>query len=153
MIKNKRQLSTAMNKLAGLQERLGRLKVKYPDRDKFLFYSEATADNISQLQSEISDFELAQSGDIKKVIQLWENRGTLHPMVRDDISIGEFLALLRICRRLSQAEFADLIGTQQANVARMEHRDYSQYALDILERAFSGLGIQIDLRPRVQEAA
>lgn len=153
MIKNDRQLSITRKRLEELTARLDRLKSKYRRKSDLDFYSEATRDQVKLMRQHISDYKLAKRGNIDQVLALWRKRGAVRPQKAADLSLGEFIALLRICRGHTQADLARLLGTKQANIARMESRVYAAYSLETLERVFGVLGAKLEIHPVSQEAA
>ena len=122
MIKNKRQLAVTNKSLEELTARLARLKSKYRRKSDLDFYSEATRDQMKLMRQHISDYKLAKRGNVDRVLTLWRKRGTIRPQKPTDLSLGELIALLRISRGHTQADLAHLLGTKQANIARMESR-------------------------------
>ena len=153
MIKNDRQLSITSKRLEELTARLDRLKSKYRRKSDLDFYSQATRDQVKLMRQQISDYKLAKRGNVDHALALWRKRGALRPEKPTDLSLGEFIALLRISRGHTQADLARLLGTKQANIARMESRAYTAFSLETLERAFGVLGTKLEIHPVSQEAA
>lgn len=153
MIKNDRQLSITKKRLEELTARLDRLKSKYRRKSDLDFYSEATRGQIKLMRRHISDYRLAKQGKVEDVLALWRKRGAIRPQKPSDLSLGEFIALLRISRGHTQADLARLLGTKQANIARMESRAYTAYSLETLARVFDVLGTRLEVHPVSQEAA
>ena len=58
---------------------------------------------------------------------------------------GYQIARLRILRGLSQAQLAELVGTRQPSIARLENGN-SLPSLSFLQRLASALGARIELR-------
>ena len=46
---------------------------------------------------------------------------------------------------LTQAELADLVGTSQPNIARLEDADYRSHSLSMLQRIAKALGKRIEI--------
>lgn len=105
------------------------------------------------MRQHVSDYKLAKRGDVGQVLALWRKRGAIRPQKPSDLSLGELIALPRICRGHTQADLARLLGTKQANVARMESRAHTAYSLDTLAKVFDVLGTKLEVRPVSREAA
>jgi transcriptional regulator with XRE-family HTH domain len=58
-----------------------------------------------------------------------------------DLAIG--LARLRQERGLTQAQLAEMVGTQQQNIARIENPAYSGHSLSLLRRIGRALGMVV----------
>src|SRR5438128_6356672 len=125
MIKNEQQFRITKGKLDDMRTRLDRLRAKYPKQADFRFYSETTRNQVEQMQRELNCYALAKEGDVDKLIALWNERGSLHPKSKDDLALGDFLALLRVARGMRQEDLAKALGIEQAHVARYERRDYT----------------------------
>lgn len=56
---------------------------------------------------------------------------------------------------LTQQQLADLVGTQQPNIARLEDADYEGHSLTMLQRIAEALDqrLEISLRPSVSRKA
>ncbi len=61
--------------------------------------------------------------------------------------IGPLLVKLRIARRLSQSELADLLATDKGNVSRDEKNDYASITRDRIERILEALRFELLLTP------
>ena len=145
MIKNEQQFRITKGKLADMSARLDRIRAKYPKQTDFRFYSETTRNQVEQMQRELDWYALAKEGDVDKLIALWNERGSLHPKSKDDLALGDFLALLRVARGMRQEDLAKTLGIEQAHVARYEHHDYTGYSLDSLDRVLKALGVRLTL--------
>jgi transcriptional regulator with XRE-family HTH domain len=62
----------------------------------------------------------------------------------EELQAGYLVARLRIKRRLTQAQFADLVGTKQSSIARLENGT-SQPRLSFLRRIIEALGGKLEL--------
>ena len=69
----------------------------------------------------------------------------LHPKSKNDLALGDFLALLRVARGMRQEDLAKTLGIEQAHVARYERHDYTSYSLDSLDRILRALGVRLTL--------
>lgn len=80
----------------------------------------------------------------------------LEPLIADDPALQEMLAeersnaavarqiyQLRTARGLTQKQLAELIGTQQPVIARLEDADYEGHSLAILHRIAAALGCRV----------
>src|SRR5919197_6394280 len=145
MIKNEQQFRITEEKLAGMRGRIDRLRRKYPKQTDFRFYSETTQAQVKQMERELDWYTLAKQGNVDKLIALWNERGSLHPRSKDDLALGDFLALLRVARGMRQADLAKTLGIEQAHVARYERPDYTGYSIDTLDKLLHALGVRFTL--------
>ena len=60
---------------------------------------------------------------------------------------------LRKKAKLTQTQLAKLVGTQQANIARIESADYTGYTLKTLEKVTKALKAKIEIRIVPQDTA
>jgi len=74
------------------------------------------------------------------------DRHQLHQRELARLQIARQIAALRERAGLSQAKLADLIGTKQAGVARMERQDYQGYTVVTLAKIASAIGGRLELR-------
>lgn len=145
MIKNEQQMRITEQKLAGMRERLNRLRAKYTSSEEYLFYAEATQRHIDQMSRELELFNLAKRQDIDALIGLWNEQGRIRPERKEDLALGDFISLLRVARGLTQAQLADQLGLEQAHIARYERDDYTGYSVETLDRIFARLGLRLTL--------
>src|SRR5713101_4884674 len=145
MIKNEQQFRITKSKLGDMRTRVDRLRAKYPKQADFRFYSETTRNQVEQMQRELNWYALAKEGDVDKLIGLWNEHGSLHAKSKDDLALGDFLALLRVARGMRQEDLAKTLGIEQAHVARYERHDYTSYSLDNLDRVLRALGVRLTL--------
>jgi transcriptional regulator with XRE-family HTH domain len=73
-------------------------------------------------------------------------RDQLHQRELARLQIATQIARLRERAGLSQAALADLIGTKQAGVARMERRDYQGYTVVTLAKIAAAIGGRLEVR-------
>ncbi|MEX2583115.1 MAG: helix-turn-helix transcriptional regulator [Gemmatimonadota bacterium] len=59
---------------------------------------------------------------------------------------------LRTSRGLSQKQFADLVGTRQSAIARLEDADYEGHSLRMLRRIAAALGAHLSVHLVADEA-
>lgn len=144
MIKNEQQAKITESKLAAHRERMARLRTKYPRKADFEFYSEATQDQIEQMERELEYYELAKGGDVGRLIRLWNERGSVQGG-KGLLRLGDLIALLRVARGWTQEQLAERLGLDQAHVARYERSDYAGYSVDVLDRIFRVLGAKLTL--------
>jgi len=62
-----------------------------------------------------------------------------------DLELGHQIARLRIQRGLTQAQLAELVGTRQTSIARMESGQ-SHPGLSFLQRAADGLQARVEIK-------
>jgi ribosome-binding protein aMBF1 (putative translation factor) len=65
---------------------------------------------------------------------------------RDNLNVAEQIYRLRTLARLSQEELADLVGTTQSVISRLEDADYNGHSLAMLRK----LGTALHQRVQVQ---
>lgn len=153
MIKNDRQLSVTKTRLKELQQRLERLERKYPDPKELDFYSEATRDQIEAMKREIRFYRLVKAASTEQLLRIWAKRGAVVPSRKDDLSLGELLAMLRMAKGLTQEQLAERLGLKQAHMARYEQRGYRGYTVETLSRIFGELGVKLSIEPLRQRNA
>ena len=154
MIKNDQQFRITKAKLADMAARIDRLRKKHPKQSDFRFYSETTRNQVAQMQRELEWYALAKEGDVDALIALWNERGSLRPQSKDDLALGDLLALLRVARGMKQEDLAKTLGIEQAHVARYERHDYTGYSLDSLDRLLGALGVRLTLgKEELEQAA
>lgn len=64
----------------------------------------------------------------------------------EDALIGQLIFDARTKAKLTQKQLAELIGTDQAVVSRLEDADYSGHSLTMLRRIAAALGKRVDIR-------
>ncbi len=69
---------------------------------------------------------------LKKADQAWDIAGQVYN--------------LRKKAGLTQKQLADLVGTQQANIARLESADYTSYTWKTLEKITKALKARLEIR-------
>jgi len=65
---------------------------------------------------------------------------------RENLNIAEQIYNLRTHARLSQKELADLVGTTQSVISRLEDADYNGHSLAMLRRIGAALRHRVQLR-------
>jgi hypothetical protein len=154
MIKNEQQYGITVRKLGDMRARIDRLRAKYPKEADFQFYSAPTLAQVEQMQHELDWYELAKAGKVDSLISLWNEHGSLHPKSKNDIALGDLLALLRVARGMRQEDLAKNLGIDQAHVARYEGHDYTGYSIDNLDRLLRELGVRLMLgKGKLERAA
>ena len=64
---------------------------------------------------------------------------------RTNAEIAQMVYDARNAAGLTQKELADLVGTGQSTIARLEDSDYDGHSLSLLQRVAKALGCQIQL--------
>lgn len=93
-----------------------------------------------------------QIEDIEKEISEYEDlkEGRLLSFGADDLdSLGELIVKARIARDLTQAEFGELLGMTQQQVARYERDGWQKISLWRLAEAADALGLDRSIRARL----
>ncbi len=93
---------------------------------------------------------MAKSRDAMKIIE---------KMVGDDVELKQLIADARVSSQiaqmvydariaagLTQKELADLVGTGQSAIARLEDADYEGHSLTMLQRIAETLNCHVELR-------
>jgi ribosome-binding protein aMBF1 (putative translation factor) len=65
---------------------------------------------------------------------------------RVNLEVAQMIYDARTEARMSQRELADLIGTRQSVIARLEDADYIGHSLSMLQRIGNALGQRLELR-------
>jgi transcriptional regulator with XRE-family HTH domain len=65
---------------------------------------------------------------------------------RVNLEVAQMIYDARTKARVSQRELADLIGTRQSVIARLEDADYRGHSLSMLQRIGNALGQRLELR-------
>jgi predicted XRE-type DNA-binding protein len=65
---------------------------------------------------------------------------------RQKLAIAQQIYDLRTKAGLSQAEFAELVGTKQSVISRLEDADYEGYSLSMLSRIAAACNQQLQVR-------
>ena len=154
MIKNDQQMKITEQKLAGMKTQLEAMKKKYPKRDEFQFYSETTQRHVEDMKRELHYYRLAKRGAADALLKIWNTKGAIHPVDKTSLSLGDFISLMRVARRLTQDQLAATMGLDQAHIARYERSDYTGYTIDTLDRIFHALQLRLTLgKLKLPEAA
>ena len=72
--------------------------------------------------------------------------------LEDEFVIAREVLTLRKKRNMTQAELADLIGTSQPAIARLESGNYENLSLSFLKRVADALGAQAEFHIREKTA-
>ena len=65
---------------------------------------------------------------------------------REKSNIAEQIYNLRTQARLSQKELADIVGTRQSVISRLEDADYGRHSLKMLDRIATAMHCKIEVR-------
>jgi DNA-binding XRE family transcriptional regulator len=65
---------------------------------------------------------------------------------RMNLDVAQMIYDARTKARMSQSELANLIGTRQSVIARLEDADYTGHSLSMLQRIANALGQRVELR-------
>ena len=64
----------------------------------------------------------------------------------EDAIVGQLIYNVRIKAKLTQKQLADLVGTDQSVISRLEDADYDGHSLSMLRRIAHALGKRLDIR-------
>jgi DNA-binding XRE family transcriptional regulator len=84
----------------------------------------------------------------KKTLKNWQDEQLLDPefvAAANELEPGYQIARLRIQRGLTQAQLAEMVGTRQPSIARLENGS-SVPSLSFLDRIATALDARIELR-------
>ncbi len=70
-----------------------------------------------------------------------------------NVRVAMLLYQVRTDAGISQAELANLVGTSQPNIARLEDADYEGHSLSMLQRIAEALGKRIEIQMVEAETA
>lgn len=75
--------------------------------------------------------------------------------IREDLEIAEQIYKLRNKANLTQKQLAELVGTSQSDISRLENADYDGYSVKILQKIAEAVNyrVQIKLVPRKRVCA
>ena len=65
---------------------------------------------------------------------------------RANLEVAQMIYDVRVKAGLSQTELAELVGTRQSVIARLEDADYRGHSLSMLQRIGNALGQRLELR-------
>ena len=139
MIRNEKEYRHAAVRLSELEDELRKLSSgRASERDKIASaVIDAVGLQIEDIEREISEYE-----DLKE--------GRLLSFGADDLdSLGELITKARIARGLTQAEFGELLGMSQQQVARYERDGWQKISLWRLAEAADALGLGLSVRARL----
>lgn len=139
MIRNEKEYRHATVRLSELEDELRKLSLgRAAERDKVASaVIDAVGLQIEDIEREISEYE-----DLKE--------GRLLSFGADDLdSLGELITKARIARGLTQAEFGELLGMSQQQVAHYEQDGWQKISLWRLAEAANALGLGLSVRARL----
>lgn len=88
--------------------------------------------------------------DALRMLESWtRNDSAMQAMLaeeRSNAAVGRQIHELRTARGLTQKQLADLIGTKQPVIARLEDADYQGHSLAMLYRIAAALGCLVAVR-------
>lgn len=64
----------------------------------------------------------------------------------EDAVVGQIIYDARIAAGITQKQLADLVGTDQSVISRLEDADYEGHSLTMLRRIARALGKKLDIR-------
>ena len=78
----------------------------------------------------------------------WEKRVRKY---EEDFEVAQQINDLRVARRLSQKELADLVGTTASVICRLEDADYRGHTMNMLRRIAQALNCRVEVSFRDEE--
>lgn len=92
---------------------------------------------------------MAKTSDALKILgQLTQSDPDLQEMVQEasvNAEVAQLIYAARTEANLTQQQLADLIGTQQPVIARLEDADYEGHSLSILQRIAQALNRRVEI--------
>jgi predicted transcriptional regulator len=93
---------------------------------------------------------MAQTKDALKIIdQITGDDAALQQMIAEEsinAQVARMIYEARTGARLTQKELANLVGTKQPVIARLEDADYEGHSLSMLQRIAAALDKRVDIR-------
>lgn len=93
---------------------------------------------------------MAKTDDALKIIErLTQDDPELQEMVREaslNARVAQMIYAARTQAGLTQQQLAELIGTQQSVIARLEDADYEGHSLSMLQRIAQALNQRVDIQ-------
>jgi ribosome-binding protein aMBF1 (putative translation factor) len=93
---------------------------------------------------------MAQTDDALKILGcLTQDDPELQEMVQEaslNSRVAQMIYVARTQAGLTQQQLADLIGTQQSVIARLEDADYEGHSLSMLQRIAQTLNQRVDIQ-------
>jgi predicted transcriptional regulator len=98
---------------------------------------------------------MKKTNDALKIIQrMMKNDSELREMVREsslNVQVSQIIYDARKQAGLTQQQLADLIGTTQSVIARLEDADYEGHSLSMLARIAAALNQKIEIKMSPQK--
>lgn len=146
MIRTKAQRQSTLQEIARLRDRLAGLRKKEVRKELRDLQESSLRKMLHDLEAQISVYRDAEGGRVRPAV-LEQLLTPAQPGARP--KIGEAMVLLRVARKMTQADLARKLGTRREAVARWEREDYEGYTLESLQRIFEALGCRLALHVRV----
>ena len=134
MIKNDSQYKYTKKKLLEFKKNLKTIREKYSsNKAQARLLSQGYVEHISQLGSEIKEYEKMKASPLPKILRAHASREISWQLVR-----------LRVARGLTQEQLAKRAGCKQADISRLEREDYRGYTFNQLGKIASCLDAKIE---------
>jgi transcriptional regulator with XRE-family HTH domain len=142
MIKNNAQLKSAERTLESIRLSINEYRGKYSDAE-LDFYVGPMEIEVEELESQIEEY--------RRLIELPFEQAVkqINPILLDNIS--EVLAKIRISAKLTQAEMAERLGWEQANLSRFENENYTSQTISKIIEFASSIGVWLHIIPTLTE--
>jgi len=66
--------------------------------------------------------------------------------IKEDLDIAEQIYKLRTKANLTQKELAELIGTSQSDISRLENADYDGYSFKMLQKIAAAVNCRLQIK-------
>ncbi len=135
MIKNARQYQAAKNTLHHFAAELKAIKEQYgADTQKAALLAQGYVEQVAQLKAELKEYEQMKTTALPAVLR-----------IRDLSQISRTIVQMRLARRLTQKQLADLMGCKQADISRLEREGYRGYTVGQIEKLMGKLGRRLEI--------
>jgi transcriptional regulator with XRE-family HTH domain len=142
MIKNNAQLKSAYRILDSIRLNIKELSGKYAAIE-LDFYVGPLEIEVEELESQIEEYTKLIGLPFEQAVK------QINPILLDNIS--DLLAKIRISAKITQAEMAERLGWEQANLSRFENENYSSQTISKIIEFASSLGIWLHIIPTLTE--
>lgn len=146
MIRNSAQRQSTLREIARLKERLVDLRHREVRKELRDLQESSIRKMLRDLEHQLEVYREAERGRVAPTVLerlLSPSKAGGRPR------IGEAMVLLRVARKMTQADLARKLGTRREVIARWEREDYDGYTLESLQRIFEALGCRLALLVRV----
>jgi len=132
MIKNDRQHKIVKSKLEELYDSLNYIEDNYSGKAQKTVAA-GVKKHIVQFTEELKTYEIIQKRDQKAIKKMLVDRS-----IPD---LGEIITIIRLVNNLTQTDLANILGTKQSNISRLESAYYKGYSIKSLKEFEDALNV------------